>query len=184
MQYSGLIAFIVLFWARLAGEIRVKPRDTERRAARRGMVSLQLLSQPFLFSGIAVAWWLWRGGIVSAVLYFAGIFLFVIGFMGRVAALKQLGRGYSFYIDPAPTEPLRTEGIYSFIRHPLYAFYILEMSALVLIRPNWISMACLVLVIAATAWRIGREEQALIARYGAEYGNYQKRTKRLVPGIY
>lgn len=184
MHYGWLIGFLIVFWLRLGGELWVKPRQTERRAATRGRVSLQLLSQPFLVSGVSVAWWLWRSGILNPLLYLIGIVLFTIGFMGRAAALKKLGRGYSFYIDPAPTEPLRSEGIYGWIRHPIYAFYIVEMIALILIRPNWISIASLILVLAATAWRIDKEEQALLARYGAEYKVYQSRTHRLLPWVY
>ena len=184
MQRTWFIVFVIAFVLRNLAELRIKPRDTERRAVQRGKVSLQLLSLPFLASAIATAFLLWRDGSVNPTLYVLGLVLFAAGFAGRVLALRNLGRSYSFYIDPAPTEALRTRGIYAHIRHPVYAFYLLETLALAIIRPNLISLASLVLVALATAWRICKEERALLARYGDEYREYMKRTTRLLPWIY
>jgi protein-S-isoprenylcysteine O-methyltransferase len=110
--------------------------------------------------------------------------LFGAGFAGRASALRKLGRSYSLYIDPAPTEALRTGGIYGRIRHPVYAFYLLETLALAIIRPNLVSWIALALIVSATAWRIREEERVLLARYGEEYRDYMKRTRRLLPWTY
>jgi protein-S-isoprenylcysteine O-methyltransferase Ste14 len=79
---------------------------------------------------------------------------------------------------------LRTGGLYNRIRHPVYAFYLLETLALATIRPNLVSWISLVLVALATAWRVHEEEGALLARYGEEYQQYMQRTNRLLPWIY
>jgi len=42
--------------------------------------------------------------------------MFVAGFAGRAAALRKPGRSYSLYVDPAPTEALRTDGTHGRIR--------------------------------------------------------------------
>ena len=110
--------------------------------------------------------------------------VFIIGLAGRTAALQALGRGYSLYLDPAPTEELRTRGVYTFIRHPIYAFYLLEMLALSLIRPNPVSLLSFLLVFLTTVWRIHEEEKALLTRDGEAYRGYAVRTRRLVPWIY
>ena len=184
MQRSWFAGFAVVFILRLLAESRVKPIDTESRPSQRGKVSLQLLSLPFLVSAFATGFLLWRDGGSNPVLYGTGLILFIAGFAGRASALRKLGRSYSLYIDPAPTEALRTGGIYSRIRHPVYAFYLLETLSLAIIRPNLISLVALALVATAAAWRIYREEGALLARYGGEYREYMKRTHRLLPWIY
>ncbi|MGA2240589.1 MAG: isoprenylcysteine carboxylmethyltransferase family protein [Verrucomicrobiota bacterium] len=184
MQRAWFAGFAVVFVLRLLAEARVKPRDTESRPLQRGKVSLQLLSLPFLVSAFATGLLLWRDGGSNPVFYGAGLILFAVGFAGRASALRKLGRSYSLYIDPAPTEALRTVGIYGRIRHPVYAFYLLETLSLSIIRPNIVSLVSLVLVALATAWRIHEEECALLDRYGEEYREYMKRTNRLLPWIY
>jgi protein-S-isoprenylcysteine O-methyltransferase Ste14 len=184
MHRIWFFPYAVLFILRILAEPWVKPRRTEERPARCGKISLQLLSFPFLASGLATGFLLWRGSPAHPSLYFTGLILFVLGFAGRAAALRKLGRGYSLYIDPAPTEALRTHGIYGLVRHPVYACYLVETLALLLIRPNIVSLAALALVALATAWRIREEERALLARYGEEYRRYMAQTHRLLPWVY
>jgi protein-S-isoprenylcysteine O-methyltransferase Ste14 len=184
MQRAWFAGFAVVFVLRVLVELRIKPRDTERRPSQRGKISLQLLSLPFLVSAFATGFLLWRDGCTLLIFYVLGLILFATGFAGRAAALRKLGRSYSLYIDPAPTEGLRTQGIYALIRHPVYAFYLLETFSLAIVRPNLVSLISLVLVALATAWRIREEECALLARYGEEYREYMKQTNRLLPWIY
>lgn len=179
-----LIGFAAIFGLRMAVESVIKPSDAEPRPMRRGRLSLILLSVPFLVSGAAVGYLLYRDGSANPVLYGAGVALFCTGFAGRVAALRVMGRSYSLYLDPAPTAGLRTAGIYGRVRHPIYACYLLETGALALVRPNAVSLAALLVVAAASFWRIRAEERLLLARYGAQYREYMNRTCRLVPGIY
>jgi protein-S-isoprenylcysteine O-methyltransferase Ste14 len=184
MQRAWFAGFAVVFVLRLLAEAQVKPRNTESRPTQRGKVSLQLLSLPFLVSAAATGFLLWRYGCTHPGLYGLGLILFVTGYTGRVIALRKLGRNYSLYIDPAPTEALQTRGIYTLIRHPIYAFYLLETLALAITCPNLISWISLALVAAATAWRIHDEESALLNRYGDAYREYMKQTNRLLPWIY
>lgn len=184
MQRAWFAGFVAVFVFRLLAESWVRPRQTELRARNRGIVSLQLLSIPFLVSAAATGFWLWRDGPVNGALYWTGLVLFAAGFAGRTSALRTLGRSYSLYIDPAPTEALRTNGLYASVRHPVYAFYLLESLSLALIRPNWISWIALVMIGLACLWRIRKEEAALLVRHGEEYGDYMSRTWRLLPHIW
>ncbi len=110
--------------------------------------------------------------------------LFAAGFAGRAFTLRKLGRSYSPYIDPAPTEALQTQGIYAHLRHPLYAFYLLETLALAVVRPNLVSLVSFVLIALTVAWRIRAEEAALLSRYPEEYREYMKRSYRLLPWVF
>ena len=184
MQRMWLVGFAVVFALRILAESWVRPRDAERRPAQRGKISLLLLSLPFLVSAFATGYLLWRDGCAQPMLYGAGLIVLAAGFAGRVSALRKLGRSYSLYLDPAPSEALRTQGIYGRIRHPVYAFYLLETLSLAIIRPNVISLISFALVASATAWRIHEEERALLVRYGEEDREYIQRTRHLLPWIY
>ncbi len=184
MQHGWSIGFIAFFSLRILVEPFMRPRETETRSTQRGRISLQLLSLPFLLSGGMVGSYLWRGGPPSLLFFALGFLLFCVGFVGRAVALRELGRGYSFYLDPAPTEGLRTRGPYAYVRHPIYAFYLIETLALPMIRSNWISWLALAVITGVTVWRIQEEEKALLTRYGDEYQAYRDKTHRLLPGIY
>lgn len=84
---------------------------------------------------------------------------------------------------PSQGEPLRTDGLYSFVRHPLMvcdAFWPLGWSLVfgsligVLLTPVW-----LVMIWAETHV----EEEALVREYGDAYRRYQARVPRLLPPI-
>jgi protein-S-isoprenylcysteine O-methyltransferase Ste14 len=184
MQRVYFVGFVIVLALRILAESQIKPRDAEPRPSRSGWISLQLLSVPFLLSATAVGFLLWRDGCAQPVLYGLGLVSCAAGFAGRAFALRRLGRSYSLYLDPPPTQPLQTRGLYARVRHPIYAFYLLETLALTLIRPNRISLVCFVAIALTTAWRIDREERALLVRYGAEYRAYMNQTKRFLPWIW
>lgn len=183
MQHGWLLGFVMLFMLRLFAERWIKPRNAEPRPQPTGKLSLQLLALPFMVSGVADALWLWRHGLAHPMLYGLGLLLFLVGFAGRVVALRDLGRCYSLFINPAPTSDLQTTGLYSRVRHPLYACYLLEMLALALISPNLIALAALALVAFTTVVRIHAEEHALLQRYGTQYQDYMARTNSLLPRL-
>ena len=57
--------------------------------------------------------------------------------------------------------------------------------AIALADRNWISAALvLILPAAALLYRIHVEEAALRGAFGAQYADYSRTTKRLIPGVY
>ncbi len=184
MQRMWFAGFVIILIVRLATERLMQPRNTEPRPSPRGRISLQMLTLPYLISAFATGFMLWRGDWTNPLLHGVGLVLFGAGFAGRAFALRRLGRSYSPYVDPAPTETLQTQGIYAHLRHPLYAFYLLEALALAVILPNRVSLASFVVIALAVAWRIRAEEAALLSRYREEYREYMKRSYRLLPWVY
>jgi protein-S-isoprenylcysteine O-methyltransferase Ste14 len=77
------------------------------------------------------------------------------------------------------------KGPYRLIRHPSYAGIILFFIGYGLVSRNWVSLGVAVLLPAASLiYRIQVEERALADGIGAEYASYQRKTKKLVPGIW
>ena len=81
------------------------------------------------------------------------------------------------------TTVLVTQGIYRYIRHPMYSSLIFLDGGLYFKQMSWLSgsialFACLFLVLAALA-----EESENIRYFGAKYREYMKRCKRFVPFV-
>ncbi len=96
----------------------------------------------------------------------------------------SIGDNISETILTKRTHQLVTHGPYRWIRHPLYAFALLELFSLALLADNWFlfSFPC----IAFAVFRlivIPREEANLIKVFGKEYEDYRHRTGALVPRL-
>ncbi|MEW5881144.1 MAG: methyltransferase [Pseudomonadota bacterium] len=101
-----------------------------------------------------------------------------------IAALAA-NRPGNFNIRPEVKDGARlvTHGIYSRVRHPMYASVLLAMLALVALDPRpwrvaaWLALAAVLLA------KASREERYLLARF-PEYAAYRARTHRLIPGVF
>jgi protein-S-isoprenylcysteine O-methyltransferase Ste14 len=75
-------------------------------------------------------------------------------------------------------------GPYRWIRHPIYAAFLLIFSALLLISANWfVGGAWLGMAGLAVADRIRTEEAMMLRRFEERYRAHMRRTGRLVPRI-
>ena len=76
-------------------------------------------------------------------------------------------------------------GVYKFIRHPIYSGVILELLGFGVALSNWLSILLLLLPnLASLAYRIFVEEKVLEKHFGDDYLAYERRTKRLIPGLF
>jgi protein-S-isoprenylcysteine O-methyltransferase Ste14 len=98
---------------------------------------------------------------------------------------RDLGRAWSVTLEIRKEHRLVTYGIYARLRHPMYAAFWLWALSQALLLPNWIAgLSGLVGFGTLFFARVGREERMMLERFGDEYREYMRRTKRLVPGIY
>jgi len=78
---------------------------------------------------------------------------------------------------------LVTDGIYRWVRHPMYLAVLLAMAAAIAADPRaWRILAWIGLVVVLLA-KARREEALLQVRF-PEYATYMQRTRRLLPLIY
>ena len=106
--------------------------------------------------------------------------LIMIGNVGAVVALSQLGRSFSIM---AESRQLVTTGPYRLVRHPLY---LAEGIATVGVFMQFASVGTALLLAVQIAFqlrRIHNEELVLTTRF-PEYTAYSQTTARLIPGIY
>ena len=106
--------------------------------------------------------------------------LILIGTVGAVIALAQLGRSFSVM---AETRQLVTSGPYSFVRHPLY---LTEEIAIIGLFMQFVSPWTALLLAMQIGFQLRRmqNEEAVLTASFPEYAAYSQNTARLIPGIY
>lgn len=101
------------------------------------------------------------------------------------SAHRELGRNFSPTLVVRQSHTLVTQGIYAYIRHPMYTAFWLWVIAQALLLQNW-----LVAIGGIAGWgilffgRIGQEEAMMRETFGEQYDAFARRTKRLVPWVY
>jgi len=113
------------------------------------------------------------------------VLLMVAGLAIRWTAFISLGKAFSANVAIRDTQSLYRSGIYSVVRHPSYSGLLIIFVAVALAERNWLSAAIVIIFpTAALLYRIHVEEAALRHAFGAQYADYSRTTKRLIPGIY
>lgn len=98
---------------------------------------------------------------------------------------KELGRNWSVTLEMRERHDLVTDGLYRYVRHPMYsAFWLMAVSQFLLL-PNWIAGLSGFLGFGTLFFgRVFREEAMMVETFGDAYRDYMKRTARVLPGIY
>ncbi len=112
----------------------------------------------------------------------------VVLFAGAAVLLwkthQDLGRNWTPTLGLREEHTLITEGIFKYIRHPMYSAHLLWAVALPLILTNWIAgFSFLVAQIPQYLLRIGEEESMMLDQFGEDYREYMDRTGRFLPKL-
>lgn len=119
-----------------------------------------------------------------------GLFLLVAGGYMRMKARLQLKEKAGFR-TLAETVRLQTmeghrlvkDGLYKYIRHPLYLGETMRNFGFVTIFSSIYGVLLIAVSTIFVALRIRMEERMLIQVFGDEYREYQKNTKRIIPYV-
>jgi len=115
----------------------------------------------------------------------AALGVLILGLGVRAVAVVTLGRAFSTNVATRAGQGLQRSGLYRVVRHPSYLGLELILLAFALHARAW---ACFIVVLApptlAVLYRIHVEETALRLAFGADYEDYRRSTKRLIPGVY
>ncbi|MEW6306574.1 MAG: protein-S-isoprenylcysteine O-methyltransferase [Verrucomicrobiota bacterium] len=137
------------------------------------LIPLLYVFTPLLsFADYSLPLWV---GVTATVLLLAGDWLFW-------RAHKDLGTNWSPTLEIRDQHRLVTQGIYAHIRHPMYSSIWLLVLAQAMILPNYLAGFTGLIPFALLYFlRVGKEEQMMLAEFGAEYEQYLQRTGRLLP---
>jgi len=115
---------------------------------------------------------------------YLGLLLFSIGGFVRIAALRELAENFSAYVTLQPNHRLVQEGIYASIRHPLYLSLLLIPTGIALVFASLLAVPILMLALAFVLDRMRREDGLLASHFGAQFEDYRRRTRRLIPLVF
>lgn len=108
------------------------------------------------------------------------LFIFSIWLFSR--AYADLGKSWSPKIDITEKQKLVTDGVYTHIRHPVYAAMWLWAIAQPLLMENWIAgFSLAVSFLPLYLIRVPREEKMMLENFGEQYQMYMQRTGRILP---
>ena len=105
----------------------------------------------------------------------------VAALYGSVRSWRQMGRHWTMAVTRDETSTLLTGGMFSRVRHPIYALSIGLMLATLVVVPTWpmLVVACVHFVLMNVK---ARTEEAHLARlHGDRYARYVARTGRFFP---
>lgn len=113
-----------------------------------------------------------------------GLILFVVGVGIRLAGKRALGKYYSYGLRVLPDHKLVTGGVYRYVRHPISLAVLIYGPGIPLIFSSLYGFLITLALIPLVLYRIEIEERMLIQKFGDEYRDYIRRTKKLIPFLY
>ena len=170
---------------------KYRPSEAEtvdKRPAGPASQVANLLSIPALLSTVAYVGFPMLVGWASLALpgwvRWAGVGVAGSGFALLQWSHAALGRNWSDQPRILSHQEVVKDGPYRWIRHPIYAAFLLILGSTLLITSNWLIGGLWLLV----TWidirdRIVYEEEAMVARFGDEYRSYVRDTGALTPRI-
>jgi len=113
-----------------------------------------------------------------------GVVLIALGGTLRILPVFILGNRFSGLVAIQPGHQLKTDGLYSVIRHPSYLGLLVTVLGWGLAFRSWIGVLIGLLFVPIIVARIVSEERLLQSQFGADYDAYRARTWRLIPRVY
>ncbi|MDE2463547.1 MAG: isoprenylcysteine carboxylmethyltransferase family protein [Alphaproteobacteria bacterium] len=110
----------------------------------------------------------------------ACLLIMIMGIYLEISAKLSLGRSFGII---AANRGVRTRGPYRFIRHPMYAGYLLTHIGILLAMPTWRTAALYSMTLTLQLWRMEREE--FVLKRDADYCAFAQRVPyRLIPTLF
>ena len=114
----------------------------------------------------------------------AGIALAGLGIVLTVWAQLDMGESWRVGVDASETTALVRTRVFGWVRNPIYSAMLIFDFGIALVTPNFVTIAGLVLAIAALELQVRRvEEPYLLGKHGAAYRGYTARVGRFIPGV-
>jgi protein-S-isoprenylcysteine O-methyltransferase Ste14 len=112
-----------------------------------------------------------------------GYLLFILGLITCTIAFFQLGSSFTPFVKPKEQGDLKTTGIYSIVRHPMYLGVMMLAFGWSLIWGTLLGIILSFLFFFVLDRKASEEEKLLTQKY-FEYIEYKKHVKKMIPFIY
>jgi protein-S-isoprenylcysteine O-methyltransferase Ste14 len=162
------------------------PREAVRKPARFGLKSAVKLLKSFVLLFLVVQTLFLTVFPISPEplrLQIVGTSIYLIGLSIAILSRFQLGKNWANLEDAQvlPEQSLVQEGIYAYIRHPIYTGDILLVLGLELALNSWLVLIVLPLIVVVVRQTLAEETRLALAFPG--YSSYRQKTKMFVPYI-
>lgn len=154
-------------------------RDTDVKKEKRSIVATGTMTMFFV-----VVWYVIVARIgavevskdVHYVLGCLGTLIVIFGTAVNIMGRYRLGANWGNHVRIYSGHTLVTTGVYSLVRHPLYASIIWMFYGASLVYNNWLAaVLTTVIFVPFMYYRAKQEEKLLAETFGAEYEEYRKR---------
>ena len=114
-----------------------------------------------------------------------GLAVMILGLWLFWRSHADLGNNWSITLEIRKDHELITNGVYRFIRHPMYASIFLFSLAQGLMLSNWLAGWAAVIKFSVMYFtRIPKEERMMLEHFGERYREYMTETGRLWPRLF
>jgi protein-S-isoprenylcysteine O-methyltransferase Ste14 len=144
---------------------------------------LILWLSPFIYL-INPAWMAWSKMGLPESIRWLGVGIGILCAFGIYWLFSSIGSGITPTSATRKEHKLATNGIYKYIRHPLYTIGSSFIISFGMMADNWFIAMFGVLAFILMAIRTPKEEANLIEKFGDEYREYMKRTGRFLPKLF
>jgi protein-S-isoprenylcysteine O-methyltransferase Ste14 len=141
---------------------------------------LLLWFSPFVYL-INPQWMAWSKLGLSDWVRWLGVGIGVLCVLGIYWLFSSIGSGITPTSATRTEHKLVTNGIYRYIRHPLYTFGASMFVAFGMMADSWFIAALGILTFILMVIRTPKEEANLIEKFGDEYREYMKSTGQFFP---
>lgn len=139
------------------------------------LLAIVLLSSAYEFK--------YAGRTLMPLVHYIGVTLILIGALLFTFIIISFGQFMTPNPVPRDNSVLKTTGIYSLIRHPMYFTVLVLLLGVILYFQAFYSITWLVIAFLFLVFKISKEESYLNRKF-SDYSAYQKSTKRIIPFIY
>lgn len=116
---------------------------------------------------------------------YIGLGIILLGIILRISAVISLGKFFTVDVTIREDHKLKKDGLYKYLRHPSYFASLISFIGFGLSINSWPGLILIVIaVMTVFVFRIKIEEKILIGQFGAEYIDYKKSTKGIIPFVY
>jgi len=117
-------------------------------------------------------WLRWIGAAVGLVAVW-------LGYLSH----RTLGANYTPTLKTKETHQIVAQGIYGWMRHPMYTSFFTLLAACFLLSANWLIGLLGLFYSLLIVERADHEERMMLATFGEEYRHYMQRTGRFFPRL-
>ena len=130
---------------------------------------------------VQTAWLNWSSLALPDWLRWVGAAMGVVAVWLGYLSHRTLGTSYTATLKTMEGHRLVAQGIYRWIRHPMYASFFAILMADFLLTANWLIGLLGLVYSLLIVERVSHEERMMLDTYGEEYRHYMRRTGRFFP---